>query len=53
LFAWRLAVSEGNGVGFRRATQATEKIRSVTHEEVQALAREIFAPESVLRMVQQ
>jgi zinc protease len=52
MFAWRLAVEEGNGVGFRRTTQTPELLRGVKHAEVQELAREIFAPERVLRMVQ-
>jgi len=53
LFAWRLAVEEGNGAGFRRVTRAPDELRAVTHDQVQALAREVFAPESLLRMVQQ
>ena len=53
LFAWRLAVEEGNGVGFRRVTQAPAELKAVTHAQVQELAREVFAPESVLRLVQQ
>jgi zinc protease len=52
-FAWRLAVEEGNGVGFRRVTQAPTELHAVTHAQVQELAQEVFAPESVLRMVQQ
>ena len=51
--AWKLAVAEGNGVGFRRETTAVDRLRAVAFEDVQALAAEIFAPEQVLRMVQQ
>ena len=43
----------GNGVGFRRVTQAPTELHAVTHAQVQELAQEVFAPESVLRMVQQ
>ncbi len=51
--AWRLARAEGDGLGFRRETGMVEAMRAVTYEEVQALAQEIFAPEGILRMVQQ
>ena len=51
--AWSLALTEGNGVGFRRATGAVDRLRAVTYEEVQALAAEVFAPDEFLRMVQQ
>jgi zinc protease len=53
LLAWRLAVAEGDGVGFRRVTGRLEALESVTHDQVQALAAEVFAPEGILRMIQQ
>ena len=53
LTAFRLAVAESNGAGFARETNAVERMRAVKFEDVQALAREVFDPEAVLRMVQQ
>jgi zinc protease len=51
--AWRLARAEGNGLGFRRVTRRADDLRSVSHAVVQDLAKEVFAPEKILRMVQQ
>ncbi|HMB68615.1 MAG TPA: insulinase family protein, partial [bacterium] len=53
LMAFRLAVAEGNGVGVRHTTRAVERVRAVEWERVQRLAAEVFAPERILRMVQQ
>jgi zinc protease len=53
LTAWRLAVAEGNGVGFRRYTDEVAALRAVQLDDVQALAREVFAPEGIFRLVQQ
>ncbi|MGQ0722056.1 MAG: M16 family metallopeptidase [Candidatus Eiseniibacteriota bacterium] len=50
--AWSLAVAEGNGAGFRRHTGTTDSLRAVRYEEVQTLAREVFEPAGVLRLVQ-
>jgi predicted Zn-dependent peptidase len=51
--AWRLAVAEGDGLGFRSQTGRAEALRAVMFEQVQALAKKVFAPEDVLRLVQQ
>jgi zinc protease len=50
LRAWNLAVAEGNG-GFGRYTGTPDLLRAVTYAQVQGLAREVFAPEGVLRLV--
>jgi zinc protease len=52
-FAWKLAVAEGNGAGFQRVTRNVENLKDVTYEEVHKLAASIFAPERMLRVVQQ
>jgi zinc protease len=51
--AWRLAVAEGDGVGFQRETKRPEELRAVTFERVQELAKDVFDPEGILRVVQQ
>ena len=51
--AWRLARAEGDGLGFRHETGYVGSLRGVSYEEVQALARRIFTPEEILRVVQQ
>jgi zinc protease len=53
LLAFRLAVSEGNGAGFRHVTDSVARLRGVSYEDIQRLAAEVFAPEGILRMVQQ
>jgi zinc protease len=53
ILAWRLAVAEGNGVGFRRETGIAEAVRKVSYDDVQALAQEVFAPDAILRLNQQ
>jgi zinc protease len=50
--AWNLAVAEGNGAGFRRHTAAPESMRAVTYKQVQGLAREVFEPAGMWRLVQ-
>ena len=52
LLAWDLAVNEGNGAGFRRATDAVDSLRAVKYEDVQALARDVFQSKKMLRLVQ-
>jgi zinc protease len=53
LVAWRLAVAESDGVGFRTVTERLALLEKVTHADVQALAEEVFAPDEILRLVQQ
>ena len=50
--AWSLAVAEGNGVGFEYVTGGADAIRSVTYDDAQALAREVFTPEGIYRLAQ-
>ncbi len=52
IVAWNLAIAEGNGVGFRRATRWVDALEAVPHEDVQALAAEVFVPEGILRINQ-
>ena len=49
----KITMAEGNGAGFRRHTRKVEAVRNVTFEGVGTLAAEIFAPERILRLVQQ
>lgn len=51
--AFRLAVAEGDGVGFAHETRMVDRIRAVTWDQVRDLAGKVFAPEDVLRLVQQ
>jgi zinc protease len=53
LTAWKLAVAVGDGLGFRSHTQRPEALGAVTFAQVQELAKDVFAPEEVLRLVQQ
>lgn len=50
--AWKLAVAEGDGVGFRVETEAVERMRAVKYEDSQALAKRVFAPGAILRVAQ-
>jgi zinc protease len=50
--AWKLAVAEGDGVGFRAETEAVDRMRAVKFEETQALAKRVFAPGGMLKVVQ-
>jgi zinc protease len=52
ILAWNLAVAEGNGVGFPEETQAVERLRSVSFDDVQDLARVVFPPQGMLRLAQ-
>jgi len=52
LSAWRLAVAEGNGLGIRAETGWVDRIRAVTYEDTQELAKRVFAPEGLLRVNQ-
>jgi predicted Zn-dependent peptidase len=52
MLAWKLAVAEGNGGDFTRATKLVEGMRAVSHAEVQELAREVFPSRTMLRIVQ-
>jgi predicted Zn-dependent peptidase len=52
LLAWDLAVNEGNGAGFRRATDAVDSLRAVRYQDVQALAKDVFQSKKMLRLVQ-
>ena len=52
ILAWDLAVAEGNGAGFRRATDAVESLRGVRYQDVQALASDVFQSKKMLRLVQ-
>ncbi|MBZ0266657.1 insulinase family protein, partial [bacterium] len=51
--AFRLAVAEGNGAGFTQETRTVDRVRAVTWDQVRDLATEVFAPEKILRLVQQ
>ncbi len=52
ILAWKLAVAEGNGNDFTRATKAVQSMRGVGYDEAQELAREVFPPRTMLRLVQ-
>lgn len=52
MFAWKLAVAEGNGAGFTRATQLPEAVRAIRYAETQELAQEVFAPKTMLKITQ-
>jgi zinc protease len=52
LSAWRLAVAEGDGAGFRTETEKVARLRAVRFEDVQDLARRVFAPDAILRVAQ-
>jgi zinc protease len=50
--AWRLAVAEGNDVGFRHVTEEVDRYRAVEYDDVQALAADVFRPDAILKIVQ-
>jgi predicted Zn-dependent peptidase len=50
--AWRLATAEGDGVGFRTETERVAKLRAVKYDDVEALAKRVFAPGGLLKVVQ-
>ena len=50
--AWRLAVAEGNGLGFQHYLNTLERVSAVQYEQVQTLARAVFRPDRFLRLLQ-
>ncbi len=52
LTAWQMAIAEGDGAGFRAVTRQVDRLRAVTYDETQALARTVFDPAGILRVNQ-
>ncbi len=48
--AWKLAIAEGNGLGYTAETQMVPRLRAVEYLKAQEMAREVFAPEGILRV---
>lgn len=52
VLAWSLAVAVGNGSGAARITDGVEAVRGVANADVRRMARDIFRPDGILRLVQ-
>ena len=52
LTAWQLAVTEGDGVGYRTSTEWVDRIHGVAYEDTQKLAKVVFDPAKILRVEQ-
>ncbi|MEZ5064647.1 MAG: pitrilysin family protein [bacterium] len=51
--AWRLAVAEGDGIGFRSELEYVDDLGRVTPEAVNGLAKTVFDPAKIYRLQQQ